>query len=260
MGVGNWTWLGASSIQLLSLGRWSSTKSGLKSAWDTWHYQLCFNANWELRCPEATASPRPVCGSLICVSFWKWGGGLTNSVGDCDVRMPLCKVWGGGGGLWEQQGFGVNYKLCQGLAVVDYRARCPSVLNKRMSRMKRLCVPVCCKLGFTAHIKDQQQDQEPQADMMGKSIDSTLSAGHLDYYWDGEDDCMFVVGHSIQTEAMRPYEKCNRADVHSDTEEKCFFASDDIHLGVPFYSTLSFLNSKTVSMGNGVLPSFCDRR
>lgn len=83
--------------------------------------------------------------------------------------------------LCEQQGFGVDHELCQGLVVVDYRARCPSVLNKRMSRIKRLCSPLCCKLGFTPHIRDWQEALEPQADTMDKSIDSAASAGHLDH-------------------------------------------------------------------------------
>lgn len=83
------------------------------------------------------------------------------------------------GGLCEQQGFGVDHELCQGLVTVDYRAWCPSVLNKRMSRIKRQCSPVCCKLGFTPHIRDRQGAQEPQANMMDKSIDSLASAGHL---------------------------------------------------------------------------------
>ena len=84
------------------------------------------------------------------------------------------------GGLCEQQGFGVDHGLCQGLVAVDYRARCPSVLNKRMRRIKRQCSPaVCCKLGFAPHIRDRQEAQEPP-DMMDRSIDSAASAGHLD--------------------------------------------------------------------------------
>ncbi len=83
------------------------------------------------------------------------------------------------GGLCEQQGFGVDRELCQGPVAVDYRALCPSVLNKRMSRIKRQCSPVCYKLGFTPHIRDRQEAQEPR-DKMDKRIDAAASAGHLD--------------------------------------------------------------------------------
>ena len=72
MGMGNWTRPGASSIQLLSLGRRSSTESGLKSASDTWRYQLCFSANWEIWSPEATGTHGYVCVCVcvvMCVFF-----------------------------------------------------------------------------------------------------------------------------------------------------------------------------------------------
>lgn len=92
----------------------------------------------------------------------------------CEAALALAV-----GGLCEQQGFGVDHELCQGLVAVDYRAQCPSVLNKRMSRIKRQCSPLCCKLGFTPHIRDRRETQEPP-DMMDKSIDSAASAGHLD--------------------------------------------------------------------------------
>lgn len=82
MGMGNWTWPGASTIQLLSLGRWSSSKSGLKSAGDTWHYQL-LSVNWEIRKPEALGTHRPVCSSLSYVSFWACEGGF-------DTLWSLC--------------------------------------------------------------------------------------------------------------------------------------------------------------------------
>lgn len=82
MGMGNWTWPGASTIQLLSLGRWSSSKSGLKSAGDTWHYQL-LSVNWEIRKPEALGTHRPVCSSLSYVSFWECEGGF-------DTLWSLC--------------------------------------------------------------------------------------------------------------------------------------------------------------------------
>ncbi|KAK1898085.1 Copine-5, partial [Dissostichus eleginoides] len=81
----------------------------------------------------------------------------------------------------EVSGFGVDHELCQELVAVDYRAVCPSVLNKRMNRIKSQYSPVCCKLGFTAHIRDRQKAQEPQADKMDTSIDSAASAGHLDH-------------------------------------------------------------------------------
>lgn len=76
------------------------------------------------------------------------------------------------GSLCEQQGFGVDHELCQRLVAVDYRAWCPLVVNKRMSRIKRQCSPVCCKLGSAPHIRNQQKAQEPQADMMNRNIDS----------------------------------------------------------------------------------------
>lgn len=79
------------------------------------------------------------------------------------------------GGLCEQQGFGVDHELCQGMVAVDYRSQCPSVLNKGMSGIKRQCSPVCCKLGRTPHIRDSREAQELQADMMDKSIDSAAS-------------------------------------------------------------------------------------
>lgn len=113
MGMGNWTRPGASSMQLLSLGKRSSTKSGLKSAWDTWHYQLCLGVNWEIWSPEANGTSGPVCGSLsymclfgseeenltnyeacvFCVSLWS------------AAWMPLFEVWcgaglGSGGFVW----------------------------------------------------------------------------------------------------------------------------------------------------------------
>lgn len=83
------------------------------------------------------------------------------------------------GGLCEQQGFGVDREPCQGLVAVDYRAWCPSVLNKRMSRIKRHCSPICCKLGFILHIRDRQEAKEPKVDMMDKSIDCTASSRAL---------------------------------------------------------------------------------
>lgn len=64
------------------------------------------------------------------------------------------------GGLYKQQGFGADHEPCQGLVEVDYRAWYPSVLNKRMSSIKRLCSPVCCHL--TPHFRDEQEAQEPQ--------------------------------------------------------------------------------------------------
>lgn len=71
MGMGNWTRPGASSVQLLSLGRRSSAESGLKSAWDTWHYQPCLSANWQMWSPEAIGIHKPVPGSLCyaCLFF-----------------------------------------------------------------------------------------------------------------------------------------------------------------------------------------------
>lgn len=173
MGMGNWTWPGASTIQLLSLGRWSSSKSGLKSAGDTWHYQL-LSVNWEIRKPEALGTHRPACSSLSYVSSWECEGGFDTLWSLCWCVRPwvqnICLyvkyeavLAPAAGGLWEQQGFGVNHELSQGPGVGDYRARCPSVLNKRMSRIKRQCSPVCCKLGFTPHIRDREEDQEPKA-------------------------------------------------------------------------------------------------
>lgn len=86
----------------------------------------------------------------------------------------MCVVTGGCSsgrrGLCEQQGFGVDHELCQGLVAVDYRARCPSALNKRMSRIKRQCSPMCCKLGFTPHIRDRRGAEEPRANMMDKKV------------------------------------------------------------------------------------------
>lgn len=197
IGMGNWTRPGASSMQLLSLGRRSSTESGLKSAWDTWHYQLRINVNWEIWSPEAIGTHKHVRGCLthVCL-FVSEKEGLTNHkawvcVWDCEVQcvcLCVCQVWGGAGpssrgfvwttGLWRWP-----WTLPGGLVAVDYRARCPSVLNKRMSRIKRQCSPVCCKLGFTAHFRDRQEAQEPP-DMMDKSIDSAASVGHLDLRWD----------------------------------------------------------------------------
>jgi len=195
MGMGNWTRPGASSVQLLSLGRRSSTEGGLKSAQDTWHYQLSFSINWEIWNPEAICTHWCVCGSLsyVCLSASEKEG-LTNyeacvCVWDYEVQYVRLYVKYEAvlapavGTLCEQQGFGVVHELCQGLVAVDYRARCPSALNKRMSRIKRQCSPVCCKLGFTPHIRDRQEAQEPP-DMMDKSIDLAASAGHLDLRWD----------------------------------------------------------------------------
>lgn len=175
MGMGNWTRAGASSMQLLSLRRRSSTESGLKSAWDTWHYQLLLNVNWEISSPEDIGTHGRVrgCLSSVCHSANEKEG-WTNyeafvCVWDYEVQcVCLCVKYEAmlfpavrGGGLCEKQGFGVDRELCQGLVAVDYRARCPSVLNKRMSRIKRQCSPVCCKLGFTPNIRDRQEAQEP---------------------------------------------------------------------------------------------------
>ncbi len=94
MGMGNWTRPGASSMQLLSLGRRSSTESGLKSAWDTWHYQLRFHVNWEIWSPEATRSHRHVRGSLgyVCL-FCEWEGGFDKLQSLClCVRLWSCSV------------------------------------------------------------------------------------------------------------------------------------------------------------------------
>ena len=176
MGMGNWTRPGASSIQLLSLGRRSSTESGLKSASDTWRYQLCFSANWEIWSPEATGTHGYVC-LCVCgyVCLFQWERRTvrltTELVFVCDaVKCGVCvrlyvkyevMLAPAVGGLCEQQSFGVDHEPCQGLVAVDYRARCPSALNKRMSRIKRQCSPVCCKLRSTLHIRDRQEAQEP---------------------------------------------------------------------------------------------------
>ena len=103
MGMGNWTRPGASSIQLLSLGRRSSTERGLKSASDTWRYQLCFSANWEIWSPEAIGTHGCVCG-YVCLFRWerRTVRPTTELVFVCDVVkcgvcVPLCEVWGGAG-------------------------------------------------------------------------------------------------------------------------------------------------------------------
>lgn len=134
MWMGNWTRPGASSMQLLSLGRRSSTESGLKSAWHTWCSPL---------------SQRKL-GNMKAWSYWPpwmWEGGPATKL-VLRVRlwsiacMPLCEVWGSAGldcgSLCEQKAFGVDRELCQGLAEVDYRARYPPVLTERMSRIKRV--------------------------------------------------------------------------------------------------------------------------
>lgn len=78
----------------------------------------------------------------------------------CEVCVPSCEVRGGGfvWGVCVNNGALVP-NSAGGLVVVDYRARCPSVLNKRMSRIKRQCSLVCCHRGFTPHIRDMQEAQ-----------------------------------------------------------------------------------------------------
>lgn len=95
MGMGNWTWPGASSVQLLSLGRRYSMESGLKSACDTWHYQLRFNVNWEIWSPKAINTHTPMRSSLsyVCL-FASEKNSLKNykacvCVWDCEVQ-PVC--------------------------------------------------------------------------------------------------------------------------------------------------------------------------
>lgn len=144
MGMGNWTRPGASSMQLPSLGRRSNSVDW--SHCGMCCYQLCFNVNWEIEDLKATSTRRRVwLVWSMCAFMW------SNT-----QHWP--QLWGG---LCEQRGFGVDHELCQGLAV-DYNARYPSVLNKRMSRIKRQCSLVCCHLGFTSHIRDTQKAQEPQ--------------------------------------------------------------------------------------------------
>lgn len=141
MGMGNWTRPGASSMQLLSLGRRSSTVSGLKSAWDTALSTL-------LQCKSGNTKPWSHWHPQTCVWLFE----------SCEVWVPSWEVRGDGfvwtTGLWCRP-----QTLPGGLVVVDYRARCPSVLNKRMSRIKRQCSLVCCHLGFTPHIRDMQEAQ-----------------------------------------------------------------------------------------------------
>ena len=121
--------------------------------------------------------------------------------------------------MCEQQGFGVDHELCQGLVAVDYRARCPSVLNKRMSRIKRQCSPICCKLGRTPHIRGRQEAQELQADMMDKSIDSAASSrapcpllrldsdvtSNLAAAEGDGDDMVGVTDHMLQIKRNQPF-------------------------------------------------------
>lgn len=124
------------------------------------------------------------------------------------------------GGLCEQQGFGVDHELCQGLVAVDYRAWCPSVLNKRMSRIKRQCSPVCCKLGRTPHIRGRREARELQADMTDKDIDSAVSSraacpllrlnsdatSNLAAAEGDDDDMVGVTVRRLQTEQINPFE------------------------------------------------------
>lgn len=128
-------------------------------------------------------------------------------------------------GLCEQQGFGVDHELCQGLVAVDYRAWCPSVLNKRMSGIKRQSSPVCCKLGRTPHIRARREARELQANMTDKSIDSAASSGapcpllrpnsdetsNLAAAEGDDDDMVGVKVLILQTEQISPHNWPNSA-------------------------------------------------
>lgn len=136
--MGNWTRPGASSIQLLSLGRRSCVVSGVKLVRDTWRYQLCSIVNWEIQGLAASVAPTHVCVwcSVQCVSLESEAEGL----GVWSISLwsahpaSLCEV-GGDSDLnhcsCEQQGFAVDREPCRRLGEVDYRARCPSVLNEQ---------------------------------------------------------------------------------------------------------------------------------
>lgn len=90
------------------------------------------------------------------------------------VKYEAASVWVGG--LCEQRGFGVDRELCRGLVAVDYRALCPSALNKRMSRIKRQCsMGLLSSRLRSPHQRSAGGSGAPV--VMDKSIDSSVSAG-----------------------------------------------------------------------------------
>lgn len=182
----------------------------------------------------------------VCV--WNFGAHCEYCYVKYEAALGLA-VWG----LCERQGFGVDHELCQRLVAVDYRARCPSVLNKRMNRIKRQCSAVFCKLDFTPHIRERQGAQEPQANMMDKSIDPSASAGHLHHHWDSAtagdyDDIVVVTDLNLHSEELSPFTAtiqqllCHGVAIQKHrTLSFEFVLLDDIYLRVQFYSALSFL-------------------
>ena len=184
----------------------------------------------------------------------------------CEVRCVQASMWSVGQcwprepeGWCEQQGFGVDPELCQGLVAVDNRAGCPSVLNKRMSRIKRQCSPVCRQQGSTPHIRNQQAAPEPQADMMHKRIDRASSAGHLGNRW---ESAICSDATSNLTAAEDNGDKRLLVIRHTEIKQNIAFVKFSLpnDLQAQFYSSPSFWNSLSTVSANGVSLPSCHRR
>lgn len=135
-------------------------KLGDMKPWSHWHPQTCA---WFFE---------------LCVSFLRvrrrfWQTTEPAFVWNCGGQRECCyvkyKAWHYG---VRVNGWALVLTMnCQRLVAVDYRARCPSVLN---SRMKRQCSSECCKPDFTPHIRERREAQEPQLQQGTFSTAQTL--------------------------------------------------------------------------------------